>query len=62
MQRRFRTIEFAASGGDGDGGVKNQLSRSPRKMGDGGYNPRVLTQGSIEFTACEELVVVGSAS
>jgi hypothetical protein len=31
-------------------------------MGDDGYNPRDIAQGSIEFTACEELVMVGSAS
>ena len=65
MQRWDGTIKFAEcrpSGGEGDSGLKWQPSRNPKKMGEGGYNPRVIAQGSIEFTACEELVMVGSAS
>jgi hypothetical protein len=65
MQQWTATIEFGAclaAGCEGEKGLKWQLSRNPKKMGEGGYNPRVITQGSIEFTACEELVMVGSAS
>lgn len=64
MQRWDGTIKFAEcrpSGGEGNSGLKWQPSRNPKKMGEGGYNPRVIAQGSIEFTACEELVMVGSA-